>query len=127
MPRIPDHRPVYRLSEPFFDGQDQYHDEGKLIIFDGVPNTGMIPMNDLAVKAYDAFMDTLDAGLKLACAQNLGPDGKPAPLHFTPYARVYDEPEDEIVDLSKQAPRHEQVGIKIGNRKKTDGGAEALD
>lgn len=125
--RIPEDRPVYRLSEPFFDGQDQYHEKDKLIIFDGVPNQSMIPMNDLARKRYDGYMDKLDEGLKLACDKNVGPDGKPAPLHFTPHPRIYDEPEEEIVDVSRQAPRHEQIGIKIGNRRKEGGGAEALN
>ena len=123
--RIPKDRPVYRLSEPFFDPHDQWHPEGKIIAFEGTPNQGMVPLNERAIKAYDQYLDRLDAGKKLFCEKS------DPPVHFVPHARVYDEPELDIPDVSKNAVHSldggNQPTLKLGSSKKTGHAAEGLN
>lgn len=119
--RIPQDRPVYKLLEPFFDPQDNWHPEGAMIAFDGTPNQMMMPLNDLAKHNYDAYMDKVDDGLREACMAE-----KP-PRPFIPSHRYYDEPEDDVVDVSRgAAKRQADPEIKLGNRRKSGGGAEAV-
>lgn len=117
--RVPSDRPVYRLTEPFFDPQDNYHPAEKVVVFNGIPNQSMMPLNDLAREKYDAYMDKLDEDLKLVCDLEKRP--------FTAHHRVYDEPEDDFVDISRDAARKQaDPTIKLGNRRKTGDAAEAL-
>lgn len=117
--RIPQDRAVYRLVEPFFDPLDNWHPAEKVVIFDGTPNQSMVPLNDIALKRYDAYMDKLDEDLKEVCALEKRP--------FTPHHRAYDEPEDELEDISPGAVRKPaESAVKLGIRRKNGDGAEAL-
>lgn len=119
--RIPQDKPVYKLLEPFFDPQDNLHPAEAVIAFEGTPNQMMMPLNDLAKKNYDRYMDKMDEGLKEACLSE-----KP-PRPFVPNHRYYDEPDDEVIDVSRGAARRqEDPEIKLGNRRKQSGGAEAV-
>ncbi len=95
--RIPNNVPVYELLEPFVDPADVFHEAGKIIKFSGTPNQGMMPLNELAKKAYDEYMDKLDEGHKAFCAK------QEPPIPFVPHARIYEHQEDEIPDVSDRA------------------------
>ena len=120
--RIPQDRPVYRLAAPFFDPHDNLIPADKTVVFNGIPNSDMIPLNRLAQERYDTYMDALDAGLKAWCEK------QEPPVPFVPHERLTDEPEDDILDVSKDgrgmtAP----VAAKLGaRRRKTGHAAEVL-
>ncbi len=44
----------------------------------------MMPLNELAKKAYDQYMDKLDEGHKAFCAK------QEPPIPFVPHARIYE-------------------------------------
>lgn len=70
--RIPDNVPVYRvLSEKgFFGPNDTLYEEGSIIILKGVPNEDMEPLNELARKNLDAYLDVLEESSKLVASHN---------------------------------------------------------
>ncbi len=121
--KIPKDKPVYKLSEPFFDPHDNWLPAGAVVAFSGTPNQGMIPLNGLAKKAYDDYMDRLDAGKKAWC------EAQTPPVGFVPHERIYEEPDEgEIVDVSKEVSG---VGlppptIKLGRTKTSGERAQAL-
>src|SRR5450755_2293279 len=65
---IPDDEPIYRVTgKGFFDGASllpEYDDLGKptLIAYDGEPNFNLLPMNELALKAVEAWLEKLNGG-----------------------------------------------------------------
>lgn len=69
---IPQDEPIYRVTgKGFFDGATllpEYDELGRptLIAFDGEPNFCLLPMNELALKAVEAWLDKLKDGVKLA-------------------------------------------------------------
>lgn len=95
--RIPQDAPVYELLEPFVDPADIHHAAGSIIKFSGIPNQGMMPLNDLAKKKYDDYMDLLDAGHKAYCA------AQTPPQPFVKHPRIYEHEEEEIPDISDRA------------------------
>jgi len=95
--RIPENVPVYELLEPFVDPADVLHPVGAVIKFSGTPNQGMMPLNEIAKKAYDAYMDKLDEGHKAYCAK------QEPPIPFVPHARLYEHQEEDIPDVSDRA------------------------
>lgn len=44
----------------FFDNNDQFWPAGSRLYFDGEPNMDLIPLNELAFKKKEAFLDKLD-------------------------------------------------------------------
>lgn len=59
--QIPDDEPCYKIGEDgFFGPDDTMHDEGDVIVFDGVPSLTMIPMNQLAEEKILAYFEELD-------------------------------------------------------------------
>lgn len=125
MVRVPQDGPAYMLTEAFFDPHNIWHPAGTPLKFDGIPNASMIPLNEHALKKYDAYMDGLDAGLKLVCEKNQ------PPLHFVAHERIYEVvEEDEFVDVSKQpAGMQEQTTghtLRLGATKPRGAGAQAL-
>lgn len=69
---IPDDEPIYRITgKGFFDGASllpEYDDLGRptLIAYDGEPNFNLLPMNELALKNVEIWLDKLSAGKKEA-------------------------------------------------------------
>ena len=65
---IPDNEPIYRITgNGFFDGATlltEYDNLGNpvLIAFDGEPNFNLLPMNELALKATEAWLEKLKCG-----------------------------------------------------------------
>lgn len=120
--RIPKDRPVYKLSEPFFDPHDTWHGEGEVIAFSGEPNQGMIPLNDKARDAYDKYMDKLDEGKLEWC------NAQTPKVGFVPHGRVYEESEPEIVDVSKEVGgmNVKQEQIRLGTRKRVGEATKVL-
>ena len=68
-------RPAYRILTPapkgFFGPDDNLYREGECIYFDGEPNEEMEPLNELAYKNMEKFLDKLDT-LARAVAEKLG-------------------------------------------------------
>lgn len=62
---IPQDEPIYRITgKGFFDGATllpEYDDLGRptLIAYDGEPNFNLLPMNELALKNVEAWLDML--------------------------------------------------------------------
>jgi hypothetical protein len=69
---IPDEEPIYRVTgKGFFDGATllpEYDDLGRptLIAYDGEPNFNLTPMNELALKNVEAWLEKLNTGKKEA-------------------------------------------------------------
>jgi len=69
---IPDDEAIYRITgNGFFDGAtliEEYDDMGRpnLIAYDGEPNFNLLPMNELALTAVEAWMKKLNEGSELA-------------------------------------------------------------
>lgn len=69
---IPQDEPIYRVTgRGFFDGAtllQEYDELGRptLIAFDGEPNFNLLPMNELALKAVEAWLDKLRGGVAKA-------------------------------------------------------------
>lgn len=69
---IPQDEPIYRvIGKGFFDGATllpEYDDLGRptLIAFDGEPNFNLLPMNELALKATEAWLEKLKEGVSKA-------------------------------------------------------------
>lgn len=117
--KIPQDKAVYRLTEPFFDPRDNWHPADKVVVFNGIPNQTMMPLNDIARERYDAYMDKLDEDLAEVCKAENRP--------FTAHHRVYDEAEEEVEDISKGAVgKVAESTVKLGIRRKHGDGAEAL-
>lgn len=122
--KIPKDKPVYKLTEPFFDPHDNWHPEGKVIAFCGTPNQGMIPLNDKARTAYDDYMDKLDAGKRAWCEAQVPPVG------FVAHERIYEEPDEgEVVDVSREVGGLNQPTqtIRLGRSKPVGEAATALN
>lgn len=54
--------PQYRLIKPFFC-DDTFFDEGVEIVYDGVPNEAMEPLNDAAKVKMTEYIKALDDGM----------------------------------------------------------------
>jgi hypothetical protein len=82
--QIPNDRPAYEiLSTSGFHGPDQHlYQEGDYIVFDGIPNEEMRPLNELARKKLEEYSAYLDAHAKKA-AEKLGKE-------FTGRSRSFD-------------------------------------
>ena len=122
--KIPKDKPVYKLSEPFFDPHDNWLPTGTVVAFSGTPNQGMIPLNDKARAAYDEYMDRLDAGKKAWC------EAQTPQVAFVPHERIYEEPDEgEIVDVSRETNGMAQPAptIKLGRTKTSGERAQALN
>lgn len=52
--------PVYRLTAPMFGDDRTLHEKWEIIEYTGEPNTGMFPLNDLALTAMRDYLDKLD-------------------------------------------------------------------
>lgn len=52
--------PVYRLTAPMFGDDRTLHDKWEIIEYTGEPNTGMFPLNDLALTTMREYLDKLD-------------------------------------------------------------------
>lgn len=69
---IPQDEPIYRITgKGFFDGATlltEYDELGRptLIAFDGEPNFNLLPMNELALKKVEAWLEKLKDGVTLA-------------------------------------------------------------
>ena len=69
---VPDDEPIYRVTgKGFFDGATllpEYDDLGRptLIAYDGEPNFNLLPMNDLALKNTEKWLEKLNQGKKEA-------------------------------------------------------------
>jgi len=65
---VPDDEPIYRVTgKGFFDGASllpEFDDLGRptLIAFDGEPNFNLLPMNELALKAVEKWLEKLNDG-----------------------------------------------------------------
>ena len=120
--RIPSDRPCYKLTEPFFDPHDNWQAEGTIFKFDGGPNASMMPLNDLARSKYDEYMDRLDAGKRVYCEK------QDPPIAFVPHERIYEEQDDDILDVSRTAAIAQPTEFKLGSRSRRGGvAAEVLN
>lgn len=69
---IPQDEPIYRITgKGFFDGATllpEYDDLGRptLIAYDGEPNFNLLPMNELALKNVEIWLEKLNDGKKHA-------------------------------------------------------------
>lgn len=69
---IPQDEPIYRITgKGFFDGATllpEYDDLGRptLIAYDGEPNFNLLPMNELALKNTELWLEKLNTGKKEA-------------------------------------------------------------
>lgn len=66
---IPSDKPAYRILavEGFFGPDDHLYREGDCIVFDGIPNEDMEPLNEPAKEKLRAYSDMLDEeGRKVA-------------------------------------------------------------
>jgi hypothetical protein len=52
--------PVYRLTAPMFGDDRTLHEKWEIIEYTGEPNTGMFPLNELALKTMRSYLDKLD-------------------------------------------------------------------
>lgn len=52
-------QPLYELLEPFFDNQSVYHEAGKVIRWDGIPNDKMRALNPPAERALAEYLKNL--------------------------------------------------------------------
>ena len=58
---IPVDEACYKIGEEgFFGPDDTFHEEGDVIVFDGVPGMNFIPMNELAEEKILAYFTELD-------------------------------------------------------------------
>lgn len=105
MPSIPQDRPVYRiLSEKgFFGPDDSLHPEGEIIVLWDTPNEDMEPMNDMARKVFDSYIDTLEASAQKVAELN----GR----HFAGRPR---SKEDMIANASADARRVQSLSNPAG-------------
>lgn len=69
---VPQDEPIYRITgKGFFDGATllpEYDDLGRptLIAYDGEPNFNLLPMNELALKNVEIWLDKLKTGTEEA-------------------------------------------------------------
>jgi hypothetical protein len=56
--------PRYRLIQQFFGPDHALYEEGMEIFFDGVPNEGMEPLNELATAKMKAYIEGLEEGMR---------------------------------------------------------------
>lgn len=62
---FPQDKPIYQLNADCFLDDDTIHREGEQIIYPGVPNEQMVPLNDLARERMRAYLQELDEGARL--------------------------------------------------------------
>lgn len=69
--QVPDDEPIYRVvGKGFWDGatlHPEYNELGQptLIAYDGVPNFGLLPMNDKALTKVEEWVEELKEGAEL--------------------------------------------------------------
>ena len=69
---IPTDRPAYRILNPtgFFGPDDHLYSEGDCIVFEGIPNEEMEPLNALARERLEAYSEALDDGARKVAEKN---------------------------------------------------------
>lgn len=69
---IPSDRPAYRVLavEGFYGPDDHLYREGDCIIFDGIPNEEMEPLNEIARKKLQMYSNWLDEEARKVAAKH---------------------------------------------------------
>lgn len=125
---MPELLPRYQIlnSPGFYGPDDTLYEQGRVIDYTGVPNEQMLPLNDPAKKAMDAYLDGLEQHHKRNMIERgLNPEIK-RPRDLSDAIEVEKAADKKARVYAAEAGPVPQMGHLPGAQKKSDVTIQAL-